>query len=105
MGDSRVISARVSKERIELVEEIARAEKVDRSTVLDRALEHYTREWRLQKALKSYMEGHVTLSRAAEVAGLSIWEMMDVIDKRRISPQYDIEDLEDDLKALRNERR
>ena len=105
MGDSRVISARVSKERIELVEAIARAEKVDRSTVLDRALEHYTQEWRLQKALKSYMEGHVTLSRAAEVAGLSIWEMIDVIDKRRISPQYDIEDLEDDLKALRNERR
>ena len=105
LGDSRVISARVSKERIELVEAIARAEKVDRSTVLDRALEHYTQEWRLQKALKSYMEGHVTLSRAAEVAGLSIWEMIDVIDKRRISPQYDIEDLEDDLKALRNERR
>lgn len=105
MGDSRVISARISKERIELVEEIARAEKVDRSTILDRALEHYTREWKLQKALESYSEGHITLSRAAEVAGLSVWEMIDAVEKRRISPQYDIEDLEDDLKALRNERR
>jgi len=87
------------------VEEIAKAEKVDRSTILDRALEHYTREWRLRRALESYTEGHVTLSRAAEVAGLSVWEMIDVIEKRRIPPQYDIEDLEDDLKALRNERR
>ena len=105
MGGSRVISARVSKEGMEIVEEIAREESVDRSTVLDRALEHYTREWRLQKALGLYAEGRVTLSRAAEVAGLSIWEMMDVIDERRVSPQYDVEDLEDDLKALRNERR
>ena len=105
MGDSRVISARVSKERMELVEEIARAEKVDRSTVLDRALEHYAREWRLRRALESYTEGRVTLSRAAEVAGLSVWEMIDAIERRRTPPQYDIEDLEDDLKALRNERR
>jgi len=100
---SEVISARLSKERVELIEEIAREEKVDKSTILDRALEHYTKEWKLQKALESYREGQVTLSRAAEIAGISVWEMIDVIREKKISLQYDIEDLEEDLKALEHE--
>lgn len=100
MKSSEVVSARISKERVDLIEEIAREEKVDKSTVLDRALEHYTKEWKIQKALESYREGSVTLSRAAEIAGISVWEMIDIIAERKILPQYDIEDLEEDLKAL-----
>ena len=103
MGSSEVISARLSKDRIELIEEMAREERVDKSTILDRALERYTKEWKLQKATESYREGLVTLSRAAEIAGISIWEMIDVISKKKIPPQYDIEDLEEDLKASWNE--
>lgn len=100
---SEVVSARLSKERVRLIEEIAREEKVDKSTILDRALEHYTKEWKLQKAIESYGEGRVTLSRAAEIAGISVWEMIDVLAKRKIPTQYDIEDLEEDLKALAHE--
>ena len=97
---TEVVSARLPKEMVDLIEEIAREEKVDKSTVLDRALDHYTREWKLQRALESYREGAATLPRAAEIAGLSVWEMIDIISKRKIQPQYDIEDLEEDLKAF-----
>ena len=51
MKASAVISARLPKERVKLIEEIAREESVDKSTILDRALEHYTREWKLKKQL------------------------------------------------------
>lgn len=95
-----VVSARLPKEMVDLIEEIAREEKVDKSTVLDRALDHYIREWKLQRALDSYREGAATLPRAAEIAGLSVWEMIDILSRRKIQPQYDIEDLEEDLKAL-----
>lgn len=95
-----VVSARLPKETVDLIEKIANEEKVDKSTVLDRALDHYIREWKLQKALESYREGDTTLPRAAEIAGLTIWEMIDTLSKRKIQPQYDIEDLEEDLKAL-----
>jgi len=97
---SEVISARLPRERIELIEEIARREKVDKSTILDRALERYTKEWLLERAVESYREGAVTLSRAAEMAGISIWEMIDILEKRKIALQYDVEDLEEDLKTL-----
>ena len=95
-----VVSARLPQERVSQIEEIAREEKVDKSTVLDRALEHYIREWKLQKAIESYAEGSATLTRAAETAGLTVWEMIDVLAKRNIQPQYDAEDLEEDLKAF-----
>ena len=97
---TEVMSARLPKERVDLIEEIAREEKVDKSTILDRALDHYIREWKLQRAIESYREATATLPRAAEIAGLSIWEMLDILEKRKIQPQYDIEELEEDLKAF-----
>jgi len=100
---TEVVSARLPKEMVDLIEEIAREEKDDKSTVLDRALDHYTREWKLQRALESYREGTATLPRAAEIAGLSVWEMIDILSRRKIQPQYDIEDLEEDLKAFRHD--
>ena len=103
MMAKEVVSARLPRERVDQIEEIAREEKVDKSTVLDRALDHYIREWKLQKAIESYIEGGATLLRAAEIAGLTIWEMIDVVAKRNIQPQYDVEDLEDDLKAFEND--
>ena len=99
---TEIVSARLPKERVDLIKEIAKEEKVDKSTVLDRALDHYIREWKLQKAIESYREGAVTLPRAAEIAGLSDWEMIDIFAKRKIQPQYEIEDLEEDLKAFEN---
>jgi len=97
---TEVMSARLPKETVDQIEEIAREEKVDKSTVLDRALDHYIREWKLRRAIESYAEGAATLPRAAEIAGLSLWEMIDALAKRNIQPQYDAEDLEEDLKAF-----
>ncbi|MBX5321265.1 MAG: UPF0175 family protein [Candidatus Bathyarchaeia archaeon] len=100
---SEVVSARLPKEKVRLVEEIAKEEKVDKSTILERAVEHYTREWKLEKAVELYREGRVTLSRAAEIAEISVWEMIDILAQRKVTLQYSVEDLEEDLKALERE--
>ncbi len=97
---SGVVSARLPREMVKLIEEIAREEKIDKSTVVERALEHYIREWRLNKAVESYRDGLITLSRAAEIAGVSIWEMIDVLVQKKVTLQYSVEDLEEDLRAL-----
>ena len=97
---SGVVSARLPREMVKLIEEIAREEKIDKSTVVERALEHYMREWRLNKAVESYRDGLITLSRAAEIAGVSIWEMIDVLVQKKVTLQYSVEDLEEDLRAL-----
>lgn len=95
-----VVSVRLPRDKVKLVERIAREERVDKSTILERAIESYTREWLLRKALDLYSSGRVTLSRAAEIAGITIWEMIDEIAKKRITAQYDVEDIEEDLRNL-----
>jgi predicted HTH domain antitoxin len=97
---SKTISARFPKDKAKIIEEIAREEKVDKSTILNRALDHYIREWRIRKAVESYREGLATLPRAAEIAGVTVWEMIDVLSQRNVQQQYTAEDLEEDLKAL-----
>ncbi|MDP2666641.1 MAG: UPF0175 family protein [Candidatus Diapherotrites archaeon] len=38
----------------------------------------------LEKAVKQYSESKVSIGRAAEMAGISIWEMMDELKRRGI---------------------
>lgn len=97
---TEVVSARLPKEKARLVEEIAKEEKVDKSTILEKAVEHYAREWKLKKALERYRDGQITLSRAAEIAEISIWEIIDLLAQKKVNLQYSADDLEEDLKAL-----
>lgn len=98
-----VVSARLPRERVNQLEKIAEEEKVDKTTILDRALENYIKEWKLQKAINKYREGTVTLPRAAEIAQLSIWEMIETLNQKHVPSQYSIKDLEEDLKAFNDE--
>ncbi|HYN89170.1 MAG TPA: UPF0175 family protein [Ardenticatenaceae bacterium] len=51
-------------------------------------------------ALRLYREGRVSKSRAAEVAGLSLWEMMDLIDRAEISSESTVEEAVEEVRRL-----
>ena len=51
-------------------------------------------------ALELYREGKVSLGKASEIAGLSVWEMMSLLKERRIPLNYSIKDFEKDLELL-----
>jgi len=48
-----------------------------------------------------YREGLVSIGKAAEIAGVSIWEMYEILARRKIPLQYYPEDLENDIKTLK----
>ncbi len=54
----------------------------------------------LEQQAWRYGEGKASLARAARDAGVSIWAMMDYLRTHKIAAQYDLEDLEDDLRML-----
>ena len=56
---------------------------------------------RLLLALDRYREGKASLSRAAEVAGVSVSEMMDLLAQHRISSDLQVEDYRESLRTLR----
>ena len=51
-----------------------------------------------EHAAKLYAEGKITLERAAVEAGISVREMMEYLKQKKIPAQYNLEDLEEDMK-------
>jgi len=91
------VSARISREMEEEVEELMREEHLEKSAALRKilhlGLEGYWRE----RALRLLSERKVTLSRAAEIAKISVWEMLALVKERQITWVDDdvLEDLRD----------
>ena len=61
-------------------------------TVRERKLEHYAR---------AYGQGQLTLARAAEAAGVTLWEMTSYVQANRVPAQYDESDLRADLSRMK----
>jgi len=55
---------------------------------------------RLYLAIELYREGVVSLGKAAEIAGLSRWEMMELLASKGIPLNYDEDDLSEDIETL-----
>jgi len=70
------------------------------SEVIREILNRGLRDRRLDRALREYRERKVSIGRAAEIARLSLWEMLNVFRERRICLNYTAEDLDEDLMAL-----
>lgn len=98
-----VISTRVPKEIAEALREIEREEKADRATVVRKLLARAIEEWRVERALRLYRRGRVTLWRAARLAGVTLREMMELAAREGIQFQYSERDLEEDIEAAMRE--
>jgi len=94
------VTTRVEEELARAIDEVAREEGMDRSTVIRRFLSRAVRDWSIEKSLAAYEEGKLTLWLAAERCGLSLWEMVEEARKREVRVPYTLEELREDLKAL-----
>ena len=67
--------------------------------LLDKALQ----ETKLEYSLDLYKKGRASLWKAAEIAGISLWEIIDIVKERKIPKQYTQEDVQKDIKATLKE--
>jgi len=95
------VTTRVEEELMKVIDEIADAEGMDRSTVVRRFLSKAVREWLIERSLREYEEGKITLWQAAERCGVSLWEIIEAVRKREVHVPYTLEDLREDLKDFR----
>ncbi|MBS7612541.1 UPF0175 family protein [Candidatus Bathyarchaeota archaeon] len=94
------LTTRVEDELAKLIDEVAKREGMDKSTVIRRFLLKAVRDWLVERSLEEYEEGKLTLWQAAARCGLSLWEMISEVRKRVVHVPYGLEDLKEDLKAL-----
>ena len=48
-----------------------------------------------------YAQGRLSVDKACELAGMSLWQSRPLLASRRISPHYDVADLSEDIATLR----
>jgi predicted transcriptional regulator len=94
------VTTRVEDELVQVIDEIAQKEGMDRSTVIRRFLSKAVRDWLIDTSLRDYESGKLTLWQAATKCGLSLWEAIHEVKKREIRVPYTLDELREDLKGL-----
>lgn len=93
------ISIRPSKETEKKLEKLMDLEKTERSTLIRRILTTGIDEELKKCALQLFRDKKVSLAKAAEIADVSIREMMDLIKEKGISLHITVEDIQEDFEA------
>lgn len=79
------ISVRVQEKMKKEIDIFAEEEKLEQTSEAARKLLAIgLEEWRKEKALKLLEEGKITISKAAEIAKLNIWDMVLIIKEKGI---------------------
>ncbi len=93
----KTVSIRLEADDYKFLRSLAEAGKEDLST----AVRDLVARGRVLLALERYRDGKASLSKVAEVAGLSISEMMDVLGEHGIASDLRVEDYRESLNTLR----
>ena len=91
----RNLTVRVDEDTYRGIEEVADSEKVDRSTATRRLLEAGLAGYRRRKALDAYRASSCTIWKAAQLAGLSLREMMRLAEDENIPVHITVEDVDE----------
>ena len=99
------VTARLPRDMLREVERLAQKEKVDRSELIRRLLDFALQQKRIDEAVRAYQEGKVTLWKAAEIAGISLRKMMELVRTKKITVSYTLDDLRRDIEYVRRKTR
>ncbi|HEC40899.1 hypothetical protein LCGC14_1416500 [marine sediment metagenome] len=94
-----VVSTRLDEKEIEELNEISERERIDRSSLIRKFLIAQIQEYRLKASGEKYRKGLVSLAEAATLAKVSIYKMMEYVEREKIqAPSLTNHEMEEDLK-------
>ncbi|ADC65223.1 protein of unknown function UPF0175 [Ferroglobus placidus DSM 10642] len=92
-----IISVRPTPDLERKIKKLMEFEKTDKSSIVRKALERGLNEELKRLALSLYIERKVSLAKAAEIAEVSIRDMIKLIREKGVSLNITIEDLRKDF--------
>ncbi|HIH86824.1 MAG TPA: hypothetical protein HA304_02860 [Methanosarcinales archaeon] len=91
------ISARIPEDVFKELETFMKEESLEKSASIRKLLAEGLQHWKEQQALKYLEEGKVTFLKAAQMSGISVWDLADIVREKRIvwikSEKYIAEDI------------
>ena len=98
MGDKiSIILPDDLKEEIDKLKEI---HKEEQSSYIRKLLWKSVAQEKLDYAINQYLDDEISLGKSSEIAGISIWEMLDELHKRNIILKYKISEAELEIEKL-----
>ena len=83
---SKTISTRIDDETAEKLENIAEKENIDRSALVRKFILQKLKDYEIEQMTELYQKGIVSLQEAASQANVSIYEIMEYVQKENIRP-------------------
>lgn len=105
MRSGTVTSVRIPPEDLDRLAAIAKRLKVERSTLIRRALDAGVREVLIEDGVSRYQRGEVSAWFAARAAGVNLWQFLDEMKLRGVPFRTDEDLLERQLEEMRRARR
>ena len=93
------ISIRLQEDFMKEAEKLAKFETTDKSMIIREALERGLAEIKLEAAIDGFVKEKLSISEAADMAGLGVGEIMDELTKRGIKQKFTITDIRGSLKT------
>ena len=97
------INIRLKADLAAALDRVAREEALDRATVIRRLLDNSLRRWELDRAVRGYQSGALSVGRAAEEAGLTQWDLLEAVKQAGVAHPLTAEDAGRRLAALSDE--
>ena len=95
---SKAVSTRLNEKELAKIEQIAKKENLDRSTLIRKILLNGLKEYSMEESGKLYQEGRVSLAEAATISEVSLWEMIEYVQRKNIRPPIEIiEEIEKEI--------
>jgi predicted HTH domain antitoxin len=94
------LSTRLTSDETQKIDELASDLGLDRGALLKQLIRKGYMEFQTRRVLDHYRRGSITLSRAAEMAGLSLRDILLRLPEESVELNYDLKELQRDLGAI-----
>jgi len=95
------ISVRLDKDALKEIEFLKKEYKTDKSEIIRRLLDKGVKQAKLEKILEMLRKHKISIEKAAELANLTIYEIIELCKENEIHIGYAKEDLKRDLQKFK----
>jgi len=94
------LSARLAKTEAAKIDKLAADLGLDRGALLKQLIRKGLKDIQTERALDAYRRGAITLSRAAEIAELTLREILLLLPEESVELNYDVREFQRDMENI-----
>lgn len=92
-------------EHLRELDSIAKEQGLDRATLIRQLLINGVKEYKVKLAVELYRAEKISIGNAAEIAGVSIWEIVGILRGQGVSLAYRISDAREEIRKMLKEHK